>query len=781
MDDKSKREQIEAISDEVGVLHPLLHTVFQALRGIHYVEYTHGPNEMGADFVLEKIDQELDTHQFIGVVAKTEKILQNFSDVERQIDECIVPRLIRQGKESAKLSEVWVITSKTISHNAKQKINEKFSTRTIHFFDCEWLFKRINEYAPHFWQQLSSAIGSYLATIDKRLSILSNQTHLPLGLSSAINIDLDIQEMDADRYARRGAQKKPRLVNFVEEVMSNKVTWLEAEMGFGKSFIARKVASHFSEATTFKETGVLPIFSSFKKFLDLWKNDLNGFITAEIGAECACDAKNEKLTFLLVLDGIDEASGDWDACKACLDDVISKVRERSDVKLLLTTRPLKLFEEGGVLVNSAKQYQIRPLSIAKTIAYLKKVLAEKQMPGKLLEDLGRSDLFKQLPQNPIAAALLGNLISQERYELPSNLTELYSKTIEMMMGRWDERKQISTEKLYKATERLARHLARHMIDNKLIYMSRSEIRGMFDAFLSERNIGVPLDDAFDYLLNRSKLFGVFPDTDAVFFKHRSFAEYLYARDAYEARNFNIDERAFHPYWINTFFFYVGSLGECSEVLGTLVSARPTDEAARFLRLTSMGNFLLAGYQTPYSVIQDSLDVMIVEAAKLYIDAREGRAFKAVGMFSEMQLLWVFATVVRQCYGYQFFAKGLPYALAKIDESLSMEEEVKIYSLFFASLALRDLNDNCGFEFLIGKRKVQELPMPISLAIRAEIEYGGGKFANGRVAKQFEKNLKKVLYTDEAGKLALAAKMDSLFKEPISTKIDAKKTIAGKRR
>lgn len=218
MDEKSKHEQIESISDEVGVLHPLLETIFHSLRGIQYCEYTHGPNEMGADFVLEKIDQDLDIQQYIGVVAKTEKILQNFSDIERQIDECAIPRLIRQGSVNARLSEVWVITSKTISQNAKQKINEKYTARTIHFFDGEWLYKRVNEYVPHFWQQLSTSIGNYLAAMDKRLSVLGSQTHLPLGLSSAINIDLDVQEMDADRYARRGAQRKPRLVNFIEEV-----------------------------------------------------------------------------------------------------------------------------------------------------------------------------------------------------------------------------------------------------------------------------------------------------------------------------------------------------------------------------------------------------------------------------------------------------------------------------------------------------------------------------------------------------------------------------------
>ena len=173
-----------------------------------------------------------------------------------------------------------------------------------------------------------------------------------------------------------------------------------------------------------------------------------------------------------------------------------------------------------------------------------------KIPNRLVDDLANSGLFKQLPHNPIAAALLANILKQEKYELPSSLTELYAKTVELMLGRWDERRQISTEKQYKASERLARLLARHMIDNQLVYMSKNEIKEMFHSFLADRQTGISLDETFDYLINRSTLFGVFEDTDAVFFKHRSFAEYLYAKDAYETRNLEINTRAFDTYWSN---------------------------------------------------------------------------------------------------------------------------------------------------------------------------------------------------------------------------------------
>ena len=56
MEREKKRAQIESIDSEVKELHPLLEDIFRDMEGISYVEYTHGQNEMGADFVLEKVD-----------------------------------------------------------------------------------------------------------------------------------------------------------------------------------------------------------------------------------------------------------------------------------------------------------------------------------------------------------------------------------------------------------------------------------------------------------------------------------------------------------------------------------------------------------------------------------------------------------------------------------------------------------------------------------------------------------------------------------------------------
>jgi hypothetical protein len=117
------RKRLADISSEVNELHPLLEDLFCRHPKIQRVEYTHGRDEMGADFVLTRTDEILQTTEHVGVVAKRGKIHLNLEDVERQIWECTnVPRKIDGGKKEVILSQVWVVATDTITKGAQDKI-----------------------------------------------------------------------------------------------------------------------------------------------------------------------------------------------------------------------------------------------------------------------------------------------------------------------------------------------------------------------------------------------------------------------------------------------------------------------------------------------------------------------------------------------------------------------------------------------------------------------------------------------------------------------------------
>ena len=69
-----------------------------------------------------------------------------------------------------------------------------------------------------------------------------------------------------------------------------------------------------------------------------------------------------------------------------------------------------------------------------------------------------------------------------------------------------------------------------------------------------------------------------------------------------------------------------------------------------------------------------------------------------------------------------------------------------------------------------KRRTRDLPLVLSFGMKCEVEMGGKSFANSSIVKQHSKQLKKLLFTDAAGAHAQQAKLDTLFKKPLSARL-----------
>jgi hypothetical protein len=151
------------------------------------------------------------------------------------------------------------------------------------------------------------------------------------------------------------------------------------------------------------------------------------------------------------------------------------------------------------------------------------------LPQRLFEDLKRPPLFKQLPQSPIAAALFSNLLSQNQHEIPQSLTELYSKSTELMLGRWEQKKELATEKQFKTAQLIAENFAVYYVENRLIYVAKAEVDQIVKDYLDKRNTGIEKSSIDSLLFDRSNLFNLDDDAGTVAFRHRSFAEYLCAQ------------------------------------------------------------------------------------------------------------------------------------------------------------------------------------------------------------------------------------------------------------
>ncbi len=770
MDFTSKKALIEAITDEVNVLHPLLNHLLRHINGVTYVEYTHGTNEKGADFIVSRFDEALGATNHIGVVVKVGKILQNFDDVARQVEECLLPRKIRGGTEEVRLTEVWVLNNSSISRNAQDKIQDKYKTQKISFIQGERLTELVDRYADYFWYNVPTDVGGYLKDLSNRISNLDSELSVLKGMNCAdFYVSPDIQEYSKPLYSRHSRPQKPRLVNFQERVRKEKVSFLEGDMGFGKSKTARSITLHYTAPEIFKQLGIIPVFTTFKNFSDSNKTLFDILKTA---IESYFKIENyPKAEILFIIDGVDEAINKNSSWKDRLQAAIREVNTTPNFHMLITSRPLRQLDESMSIYAGTSRYILRPLSLSKLVAFVEQACASLSLPKRLFEDLQRSDLFKQLPQSPIAAALLSRLISQNTNDLPSNLTELYSKSIENLLGRWDIEKGGCTEKEYKDAERVSLMLAEYIVGNQLPHINYSEAETMVTDWHGQRNTNVPLQTLIDRVFVKSGLFLNDEENGLLAFRHRSFGEYLLAQAWQKSSKKLTPSESFSPYWVYVQYFYTGLLGDCEVHLHELLSYSPKNEAESWLKILLMPDYFLAGYQTPYSLVENNLYKLFLEAADLYFQIRAGNTKTKLGNLPEMHLLWFFQRVIRSCFEYEFFRKSITTTLLKIDQEIA-DPKIKEIALFFASCFAAELDDPSGFEFLIAHYPTEKLQLSIALAIRMEQE-SNKDFTKLPILKEHERKLNALFLPGEGRKriagLNNGKVLDDLFERPVKSR------------
>ena len=720
MDILAKKKLLEEIKREVEDLHPLLENVLPKMTGVRNYEYTHGVWERGADFVLEIENQTTKRIDYIGVVAKCKKIGGgDVPDIEEQIRECAEERPYKAAKK-VRCAQIWVICPQGYTERAKEKIQNRFPERSLTFFASEDLLRFVDEYYPYFWEKLPKEVGGYFQMLSIKMQLMDQATSLlTLQAEDDYYIELDAFERVRKKYPNQ-QQTRPEIknVDFYAVALESKISVLEAEMGFGKSRMLRRLVRKLASAEVYEKKKILPIYSTFKNFMEVHGGKIDELVSGTFPHQDFLD-ENPEVHIFIILDGIDECIGGQYQISDLFDSTVDQINSMKNFRLLISTRPLRALEDRAAIYEGGRTFGIRPMSLGKLIKFIEGLLKNANLPNRLYEDLKRSHLFQQLPQSPIAAVLFSNLLAEKQNDIPQNLTELYAKSVDLMLGRWEQKKQLSTEKQFTTALLVAEHLATYFVENKLIYVSLIEAKEMVRAYLSVRNTGVPVDEVEALLFERSNLFNVDVDENSLSFRHRSFGEFLCAKRKDRERSLNVEEVALDPFYSNILFFYAGLRMDCPELLDELHHIQAKTEQEEWMKAIAVPNYLLAAHQTEFSAIEQNIKVVLFDVARLYVRIKSGNSSTRLGELPEMHLLYLFKGLVEETLAYDFFKPAFEGVALSISESL--DEEIKVLSLFFLACASDKLGNGDLFEYLVKDIGAERLPLSIGLALKVEME------------------------------------------------------------
>lgn len=385
MEFSDKRNFIENISDEVGKLHPLLENVIPKLQNVKSIEYTHGQYERGADFVVQIEHATTSRISHVGVVAKCGKIgASKVSEIEEQIKECAEERAY-QVLSRVRCTEVWVFASGGYTERTKEKLQNRFPGRSVEFFGPDDIAKFVDEHYSYFWHDLPCQLGTYLQQLSSKLHILDRASGLLLSPTvEGLYIELDTYERIKKSYAKSSHNKlEVKGVDFHHEILKTRIGLLEAEMGFGKSKLARQLALSLCSADSYHKYKIIPVFSTYREFLDQHAGDLDQIVRKSLGLAVDC-LKDETAEILVILDGLDESSSAENTSSRLFDNLTAQIQKQPHYRLLVTSRPLKSLVDKAALYSEARIFGIRPLSLTKIVRYLELACSTQNLPKEPL-------------------------------------------------------------------------------------------------------------------------------------------------------------------------------------------------------------------------------------------------------------------------------------------------------------------------------------------------------------------------------------------------------------
>lgn len=720
MDLKEKKKKINSLKNEVKEFHPLLQKLLVKLPKVSNIEYTHGNNEKGADFILTSSHEVLNHQKYIGLIVKIGEINKNLRAIEEQIDDCKLERYILNGKKKIHIDEVWIVTNDKITDPAREKIYEKFSKAAIFFIEDVDIIKFIDEHLPNYWYEIPITLGDYIRT----LSLKNDETDKN---SCLVNIDdksfyieqeIKRREKDYDKK-RRERIKKRESINIFKEILASKITFIEGSMGSGKSKLLRRVIDFFSSPKSFIEHKLIPVNISFREITEIYNLDIEKFIKEKTSSISKQEISTE-IQFLVLIDAVDEKKADVDEQLDLLSKLIEQINKFPNIKAVITSRYLHIVDGQNSILNHINHLELLPLSQKKVILFINKICSKLDISKRLFEDLKKSFLFKELQRSPIGVILLAKLMNENNVDLPQNMTELYSKYTELVLGRWDIDKGLQSQKEYEVAEMYLMILSEYIIDNGILWINKQDALLHLENYLNARNLGIDANSLFNKVLKRSEIIEEDLSGRTIKFKHKAFAEYFYAKKQLRNPKFTIDTRVFQIYWGEIYFFYIGLLRDCPELLEAITNLKTTEEVEKWMKIINLGNLFLAGYQSPYHIFQENLQKVIIEATQLYLDIVSRKNDSFFSNFTEMNLLCLMQGIIRDCYSFKFFEKALIDSCLHIDTNTEINTVTKIYSLFFISVIGMDLESSAPFDYLLKNYKSQ-LPQPIELAIKFETE------------------------------------------------------------
>lgn len=577
-----------------------------------------GPQEKGKDCIFLSEDP-LGATQLYAVQTKkgnlnlSSKASINLIAAETQLQTALkthVPLISDRRKLFP--AQAVLCASGVINESAREHVVANCTDPRIRFYDANDLIPQIDVIYPELWLDIDADRLPYLRRLREQLlnepEGLALKELLPqLSVCSAVSDDifvpLYLYRIDFVPKKSHGKfTREPKFVQFPVSALlrrNEKMVLILGEAGAGKTVCLRRlaylIADRGLQAPATSEIPILlraiDIAGDPRELLDVSTSFTQRVSNSSSSSLTLEDLKRGR--FRLFIDGLDEI-----VSESVRNDLLTKVgRFHTSYPLcqvVISSRDSGFLRTLPQLAEYAR-FRISPIDWKQARQIVARLQKQQELPEHTVQEIVRRlQNVHGINLNPMLVTVFVATCDHAQRDIPANITELFKKFTEIMLGRWDLSKGLAQQHHATIKDFLLKRLAFEMHQRGLRSLSLSECKNIFTKELHERGLPIKLNTLLEETIHRSGLFRV--DDESLEFSHMLLQEFFAGR-AIPSKEF-LESVVTEDWWKRPIIFYFGEHPDDYGTLGstiTTIQGRGLPPEEVYAAATTIGLSLQACY------------------------------------------------------------------------------------------------------------------------------------------------------------------------------------------
>lgn len=563
----------------------------------------HGPNEQGIDVYYFEMDS-MDNMQCVGVQLKVGDISMGQKKKSHPVNELFpqienafnseIDSAIPQGRY--KISRLYIITTGSISDNAKTSLNNftksRNLTNNLGHIDADKLITMIDKIYPEYWSYVNKTLADFYEKLINKVSII--ETVSKLGVQEKVKIqdiyvEMYLKSVDSSFNEMGDEISSGEEIKDLDLINKPGVKIISGESGSGKKMLVKfLVLEQIKRNQKREDGGLVPIILDAKN-LEFVENveDVKLCIRKEIieySGQFIADAIQETSNlngYFIFIENLGKIH-DKDRRRKIVDILMQIYCDNKKSMIIITQRSINSVDTSEIKevekykISFFKQGQIVKLVSNWINNNLGKDITLESVVGQIVKNVNQG----QLPRTPLVYTL--NLVILQNGDKSQNLADLFDKYIDLYLGKWDEELGKKNAYEYRLKRTILGEIAYYMHHMKIDNIDQNRLFEIINSYALK--IGREIDN---FLLIEEIIFSGIIVNESYSYKFALFAiqEFFVGYHLKEKKMVSeILKHTNEPNWMQPIVFYAGLERECNEIiLEILTSPNPENIYKYFYR------------------------------------------------------------------------------------------------------------------------------------------------------------------------------------------------------